>query len=182
MKREIKYVLSAIGEHFLYAVVSVVLMFILGAMFKKCLWVVSIITSLLYLSTAYSSGWANAGRDFRAAKAQARETGSDKIEFHISRGFVYPLGMLAVSAVFLILNVVFGSYFTIMFRIYNFAFVFFLDTKLLPKLAVEIIITVLPYILYGLGYIAGKDKKIFVTKHLYKLIYKTKKDDKNIRR
>lgn len=177
MKKEIKYVLSAIGEHFLYALISVVLMFILGAMFKKCLWVVSIITALLYLSTAYSSGWTNAGRDFRAAKALAREKGSEEIEFHIWRGFVYPLGLLAVSVVFLILNVIFGSYFTIIFRIYNFAFVFFLDTKLLPRIAVEIIITVLPYILYGLGYIAGKDKKVFISKHLYKLIYKTKKDE-----
>ncbi len=175
MKKEIKYVLSAIGEHFFYALISLVMVFILGTMFKKCLWVVKIIASLLYLSTVYSSGWANAGRDFRAAKAAARETGSDKIEFHISRGFVYPLGLLAVSVMMLILNVVLGSYFTVIFRIYNFAFLFFLDTKLMPKLALEIIITVLPYILYGLGYIAGKDKKVFVTKHLYKLVYKTKK-------
>ena len=29
---------------------------------------------------------------------------------------------------------------------------------------------------YGLGYIAGKDKKIFVTKHFNKLIYKKKAD------
>lgn len=178
MKKEIKYVFSAIGEHFLYALISLVLMFILGAMLSKCLWVVSIITALLYLSTVYSSGWANAGRDFRAAKASAREKGTDKIEFHISRGFVYPLGLLFVSAVLLILNVAFGSYFTLIFRIYNFAFVFFIDTELLPRLAVEIIITILPYIMYGLGYIAGKDKKVFVTKHIYKLIYKTKKDDK----
>lgn len=183
MKKQLKYMLMAIGEHFLYIVMSFVLMFILGSLLRKFLWAVSIITALVYLSAVYSSGWSNSGKDFRAAKAKAKERGSEEItDYKIYSGFIYAIPLLVISIILLVLDNIFGSYFTVIFRIYNFSFVYFLDIKAIPDTIVEIIITVLPFIFYGLGYIAGKDKKVFISKHLYKLIYKSAKNEEKLRK
>jgi len=178
MGQKIKYMLSAVGEHFLYIFLSFALMFVLGAMFKKCLWLVSFITAILYLSSIYSNGWSASGRDFRAARAKAKQDGTDTIDYRRYTGFIYPVPLLVLSAVVLILENALGSYFTVVFRVYNFAFVYFLDIDSFPKITTQIIITFLPYLFYGLGYIAGKNKKVFLSKYIYKLVYKTKKDDK----
>lgn len=178
MNKKVKYMLSAIGEHLLYILMSLALMFVLGALFQKCLWMISVITGLLYLSSIYSTGWSNSGRDLRAAKAKAKEEGTDILDYRIYTGFIYPIPLLVLSALIFTLNAVFGSYFTVLFRVYNFAFVYFLDIGGIPDMIVEVVITLLPYVFYGLGYIAGKNKRVFVSKYLYKLVYKTKKDDR----
>ena len=183
MNRKLKYMLMAIGEHFLYIVMSFVLMFILGALLSKVLWALSLITALVYLSAVYSSGWSNSGKDFRAAKAKAKELGTDNITgYKIYSGFVYAVPLLVLSVIMLILDNTLGSYFTVAFRVYNFAFVYFLDIKAIPGIVAEVIITVLPFVFYGLGYIAGKDKKVFVSKYLYKLVYKNNKNEEKLRK
>ena len=182
LNKKAKYMLSAVGEHFLYIVMSFVLILIFGAMLHKILWLLSIITALVYLSAMYSTGWSNSGKDMRAAKSSLKLGESDTLDYRIYDGFIYAIPLLALSVIVLVLNLIFGSYLVPIFRVYNVAFVYLLDIDGKSGIIVDIIATVLPYLCYGIGYIMGKDKRVFLVKYINKLVYKSSKNQDKLRK
>jgi hypothetical protein len=46
----------------------------------------------------------------------------------------------------------------------------------------EALVIAFPYASYGLGYVAGKNKKTFLSQHIGKLIYKSKKNAERAKR
>ena len=72
MNKMKKYMLSVIGEHFLNIAVSLGLICVAGAAFQSKTWLVNILTAIVYLSTQYSSGWKNSGKDYRLVNARLR--------------------------------------------------------------------------------------------------------------
>lgn len=176
MNKRLKTMLSIVGEHFLYIIVSLAIVCVIGAAFQKAFWIVSIVTAVVYLSSMYSSGWHASGKDFRSANARLKQGETDKFEYRIYDGFVYALPLLAISVIVYICYVTFDGIFFVAFRVYNFAFVNLFD-KL--GLVADILAVVLPYVVYGVGYVVGKSKKTFVIQHIGKLIYKQKNKKEN---
>ena len=76
----------------------------------------------------------------------------------------------------LICYLAFDGIFFVIFRVYNFSFVYLFDEFGKLHIVMDILATVLPFAMYGLGYVVGKSKKTFVIQHIGKLIYKQKKD------
>jgi len=182
LNKRAKYMLSSVGEHFLYIVMSFVLILIFGAMLNKVLWLLSIITALVYLSAMYSTGWSNSGKDMRAAKSSLKLGESDTLNYRIYDGFIYAIPQLVLSLIVFALNLIVGSYFVPVFRVYNVAFVYLLDLDGKSGVIVDIIITFLPYICYGVGYIMGKNKRVFLVKYINKLIYKSNKNVEKLKK
>ena len=176
MNGKIKSMFAVLGEHLIYIILSFVLVNFLGNIFSKCLYVASIITALIYVSTIYSSGWHESGKNLRSANEKVRLNPESKSNYRIYNGFIIALPMFLISLFLFVMSKIFGKGLWLMlFRIYNAAFLFLFDLKGVTIL-VEILALILPFVAYGLGYIAGKDKKIYVTKHFNKLIYKKKAD------
>ncbi len=174
MNGQFKSMLTVLGEHLIYVVVSFVLANFLGSIFSKCLYVVSIITALIYVSSIYSSGWHESGKNLRSANEKLRQNPESKNMYRIYNGFIIALPMFLVSLFLFVMSKIFGKgLWLTLFRVYNASFLFLFDIKN-AGLAIDILALVLPYLAYALGYIAGKDKKIFVTKNFNKLIYKKK--------
>ena len=174
MKVQLKPMLSVIGEHLIYMFLSLILVSLLGSIFGSWTYGVSIITILIYVSSAYSAGWHQSGKDFRSGNEISKNDPDGKNPYRIYAGFVIALPMLAISLVLFILMRVFGIglWFTL-YRVYNMYFLFLFDVKRFG-LVMEIVAVLLPYLAYSLGYIAGKSKKVFVSKYFNKLIYKKK--------
>lgn len=174
MKGLSKSVLTVLGEHILYIVLSFVLANFLGTIFKKCLYVVSIITALIYVCSIYSAGWHESGKNLRSANEKVRLNPGIKNPYRIYNGFVIALPMFLISLFLFVMSKTLGEgLWRTLFRLYNAAFLFLFKLKGVT-IFVEILALFLPFTAYGLGYIAGKNKKIFVTKHFNKLIYKKK--------
>ncbi len=174
MNRKVKYMLSVIGEDFLYIVISLALICVGGAVFNKALWIASVITGGIYLSSLYSSAWRNSGKDFRWANARLKQGETDKLDYRIYDGFLHALPLLVLSALIWVLYLAIGGAMFTVYRVYNFAFVNIFD-KIKTPYVFEVIVLILPYLSYSIGYIVGKSRKTFVTQHINKLIYKQKK-------
>lgn len=174
MAKYIKPMLSAIGEHLLYALLSIFLAGTIGSIFQKSLAVVSVITALIYLSSAYSAAWHKSGKDLRKANEAVRVNPEAKYTYRIYDGFIIALPLLAVGAFLLTMaHLMPKTPWFIVFRVFDVYMLFLFDIKNLGILP-EILAVIFPCIFYGLGYIAGKNKKIFVVKHIYKIFYKKK--------
>ena len=176
MNRKAKNMLSVVGEHFLYIVVTLALICVVGAVFRKAYWLASVVTAAIYLSSMYSSGWNTSGKDLRRANALLKQGEADTLEYKISDGFLYALPLLILSVIVLICYLAFDGIFFVIFRVYNFSFVNLFDEFGKLHIIMDILATVLPFAMYGLGYVVGKSKKTFVIQHIGKLIYKQKKD------
>ena len=181
MNKMKKYMLSVIGEHFLNIAVSLGLICVAGAAFQSKTWLVSILTAIVYLSTQYSSGWKNSGKDYRLVNAKVAQAEAEGLTYKIYDGFIHAMPLLILSALFLISSYLFGDIGTIVYRFYNLAFLFLFDKIKVPHLA-EICALILPYLAYSVGYVIGKSKKTFISQHIGKLIYKSKKSTEKTKR
>ncbi|MBO5008662.1 MAG: hypothetical protein J6D26_07485 [Clostridia bacterium] len=174
MTKYVKPMLSAVGEHLLYALLSFFLVGTFGSIFKNSLPVVSVITAIIYLSSAYSAAWHISGKDLRRANEAVRVDPEAKYTYRIYDGFIIALPLLLIGAFLLIMaHIMPGTPWFIAFRVFDVYMLFLYDIKNLGILP-EILAVIFPCIFYGLGYIAGKTKKIFVVKHIYKIFYKKK--------
>ena len=167
MNRKAKNMLSVVGEHFLYIVVTLALICVVGAVFRKAYWLASVVTAAIYLSSMYSSGWNTSGKDLRRANALLKQGEADTLD---------ALPLLILSVIVLICYLAFDGIFFVIFRVYNFSFVYLFDEFGKLHIIMDILATVLPFAMYGLGYVVGKSKKTFVIQHIGKLIYKQKKE------
>ena len=169
--------LSIIGEHFLYIIVTLAIICVAGAAFRKAYWAVSLVTTLVYLSSIYSLGWNHSGVDMRSAGSRFKRGETEELDYRRYDGFICALPLLVLSLVIYIVYLVAGVIVLPYFRLYNFYF-----ANLFDKIGVvgDFLATILPYILYGVGYVVGKNKKTFVVQHISKLVYQKKKekDDK----
>lgn len=165
--------LTIIGEHFLYIIVTLAVICVGGAVFKKAFWLISVVTTLIYLSSMYSSGWNQSGKDYRSASSRLKRGETEELEYKIYDGFVYALPLLVLSVVMYVVYLIVGVNFMPIFRLYNFYF-----ANLFDKVGVagEILATILPYVAYGVGYIIGKSKKTFIVQHISKLVYQKQKE------
>ncbi len=178
MNKKIKYMLSVMVEHLLGIVISVALFCVAGAAFRSQVWLASVLTSLVYLSSMYSKAWRTSGKDLRAANALLKSGETDRLSYRIYDGFIHALPVFAISVILYVLSLALGNIFVTIFRIYNLPFVLLYDEKSkIPHEAVGILSVILPYICYGVGYIVGKSKKTFIVQHIGKLVYKQKKKE-----
>lgn len=178
MKKLIKDMLSVMGEHLLGIVISVALLWVAGTILRSQVWLASVLTSIVYLSSMYSKAWKNSGKDLRWANAHLKSGESDTLNYRIYDGFIHAIPVLVISVILYVLSLTLGNIFVTVFRIYNLPFVMLYDKKSkIPPEAVGVLSVILPYICYGVGYIVGKSRKTFVVQHLGKLVYKQKKKD-----
>ncbi len=181
MNKTVKCMLSVVGEHFLNIVVSLAIICVAGAAFQSKTWLVSILTAIAYLSSQYSSGWRNSGKDYRLVNANVAQEEVEGLTYRRYDGFIHALPLLVLSVLFLISSHVFGNIGTVVYRVYNLAFLFLFDKIKVPYLA-EVGVVILPYLAYSVGYVVGKNKKTFISQHIGKLIYKSKKNSRKIRK
>ena len=181
MNKKSKIVFSILGEHFLNIIISLALICVAGAVFKSKTWLVSVLTGLVYLTSLYSRGWRNSGKDYRLVNAKVAQAEAEGLVYKRYTGFIDALVLVIVSVVFWFAGTFAGNVGFVIYRVYNFAFVFLFDVCK-PKFVMEVLVIVLPYLAYGLGYVAGKNKKTFVSQHIGKLIYKSKKTTNKLKR
>ena len=181
MNKKNKVILGIIGEHFLNIVISFALLLVAGAVFGSKLLFFSIFTAIIYMASIYSRGWRNSGKDYRLVNATVAQEAAEGLVYKRYQGFRDAIVLVVLSLVFLAVFMFGGSVGRIIYLIYNFSF-FFLFDRVKTPFVMEILVIVLPYLAYGLGYVAGKNKKTFVSQHIGKLIYKSKKGNERARR
>ena len=178
MNKRTKVMLSIIGDHFLSIVVTLALLLVAGAVFgENNLWIFSILTGIIYMASLYSRGWKNSGKDYRLVHAKRRQEEAEGLSYKRYRGFVDAIILVVLSLIILAVYLLMGKTGVghLVYRIYNFAFLFVFE-KVKTPFVMEVLVVVLPYLAYGLGYVVGKNKKTFVSQHIGKLIYKSKKN------
>lgn len=177
MKDTLKNSLLAIGEHFLFALLSLFLAYTFDNLFKNHLWILSTLTALFYVSSCYSAGWTNSKKDFSIAKEDAKHPRKDnsKKKYRIYEGFIIALPNLILGILFLSLALLKGGGWEAFFRFYEYPFIHIItNSKNTLIYQMVILAVVLPYLAYGFGYIMGKDKKVLFVKHIPSIIYKKK--------
>ena len=109
------------------------------------------------------------------------QEGAEGLVYKRYQGFIDAIVLVILSLVILAVGQFAGKAGFAVYRAYNFAFVFLFDEVKTP-FVMEILVIVLPYLAYALGYVAGKNKKTFLSQHIGKLIYKSKKGNERARR
>jgi len=178
MSKTTKNMLKIIGEHFLFAFLSLFLVYTFTTLLGKHLVIISIVTAVLHLSSNYSAGWSLSGKDYGAALEEVRLSGdsSMKPNYSIYKGFIIALPNLVLSLVLIILAFTVGQLWEVLYRFYNYAYIYLiLDSKTELVLPACIIVSFVTYISYGVGYIFGKSKKVFLIKYIPKMVYTSKK-------
>ena len=175
MSNNTKNMLLVIGEHILFIILSVFLASTFSSLLKHHMYVLSIITGFLYVTSTYSAGWQASKKDYSMAKEELRvcEDKDKKLNYRRYQGFLTALPNFILSLVLLITCFTNGEIWYVLFRLYNSAFVFALadaQNILIPWLCV--VAAVLPYLAYGVGYIMGKNKKVLFIKFLPSILYK----------
>ncbi len=182
MNKRNKVILSIIGDHFLGIIITFALLLVAGAVFgENNLWIFSIVTGVIYMTSLYSRGWKNSGKDYRLVNASVSQDEAEGMTYKRHRGFIDALALVALGIVMLAVGQFAGKIGLAIYRLYNFAFVFLFD-KVKTPFVMEILVIILPYLAYALGYVAGKNKKTFISQHIGKLIYKSKKNNERARR
>lgn len=173
MKRRLISMLYVLKEHIMYIVLSFILIFIMSNLLKKCLYVISIVTAFMYITSIYSLGWNSSNKAYKAYTSPGNAHKKDTIRYSIYDGFINPIPLLVIGIAVFVLSIIKSLIWP--FNIYNLAFGFIVRNgngdMIIPF---AIIATFLPYITYSLGYILGKDGKIFFIKYLPKVVYKKK--------
>lgn len=179
MSDRAKNMLVIIGEHFLFVVMAFLLVSTFEALLKNHMYIISIATALLYVSSTYSAGWNTSKKDLGIAKEKLRKNnGEGSLDYRIYDGFIIALPALVISLSLFVLYRFSGGLWEFFFRVYNYSFLFVIskgdypDVEIMPFLA--FVASVLPYAAYSLGYVLGKSRKVLFIKYIPKIIFKSK--------
>ncbi len=171
-----KNMLKIVGEHLLFVVLSLFIVYTFTNLLGKHMYFVSIFTALLYVSSTYSAGWSVASKDYGRAREENRLSGNADvpINFRSYDGFIIALPNFVITLFFMIMAFASGKLWEVVYRLYNYSFIYILTDKannlVLPACIGCAVVT---YAAYGLGYIFGKNKKVFIIKYIPKLVYKS---------
>ena len=135
-------------------------------------------TAFFYLSSYYSAVWQAGRKDIKHAKVQHNINGS-KINGRSSTWIISSIIAAIPNMVFLIILYINGAQgkLNIFYRLLQSCFLGWLGDDYLTYLPNCLIVTLIPFVLSFIGYLAGTKEFVFLEKYLPMLIYK-KKDDK----
>lgn len=171
-----KNMLIFIGEQLLFSFLSIFFAYSFGKMIGKHSVVFSLITAFFYVTSCYSAGWSVSKKAYGAALEEKKKSGKEdlRLNYRIWDGFIIALPGFAITAVLAFLALTKGQMWEVIYRLFCYVFIYVITSVDYELIVLNVIIcTLLPYLAYSLGYIAGKYRKILFIKYIPAFIYKS---------
>ena len=177
MSDRTKNMFFIIGEHLLFVVLSLFLVYTFTGLMNKHLMALSVITAILYVSSTYSAGWSASKKDYGIAKEKVRHIPDAVPEYNVFSGFLIALPNLVLSLVLMVLAFAKGQLWEVLYRLYNYSYIYIIIDKAGNlNIAFCLAVSAVTYLAYAIGYINGKDKRVFLIKYLPSIVYKRNRE------
>lgn len=173
--KHIKRVFVLIGEHLIFAVLSLffISVFPWALKYNTAKIIYTVVMGFAYSASVYGSSWRNSAKDYRTYKSLKKKMPEFDVQFKLYMGFIYGIGIFVLNIALLLLACNAVGVWNVVFRVFNFAFFgLVIDEKEQLSVIGGVIASVIPLAASGMGYIAGRFDFSISEKYLPGIIYK----------